>query len=155
MSMPGQSEQGVTLLEHDEDGDGDAGGEARFLVSTVDKLQAPINDREETRTEKPIDIMIDEAVSEHRGWVHTFASFLSSPIVELQTTQQLEFIGGSLSLESFSGCECQRVFHLADIPSDEEVVLERDSNDALHELSFVLVGTQEQKVHIRCQWHIS
>ena len=53
-------------------------------------------------------------------------------------------------LESALDGEGQRTVNLADIPSKEELVLDRDSNDALGELSFVLIGTQDQKVRIRC-----
>lgn len=151
--MPGELKQEITLLEYY--GNGDAGGPTRSLVSQVDKLQASITDREETHAERPIDIIVDEAVSKHRGWVRPFASFSSCPIVELQTTQRLEFIRGSVSLESPFGYERQRVVHLADIPLEDEIVLERDSNDALDELSFILVGAQGQKVRVRCQWHLS
>ena len=55
---------------------------------------------------------------------------------------------GSVFLKSSLDGEYQRIVNLANIPLKEELVLDRDSNDALGELSFILVGTQDQKVQL-------
>ena len=55
---------------------------------------------------------------------------------------------GSVFLKSSLDGECQRIVNLADIPLKEDLVLDRDLNNALGELSFVLIGTQDQKVRI-------
>jgi OTT_1508-like deaminase len=152
-SIPSQAEEDGTLLEHDRDGN--ASREAISLALQDDKMRAPMTNRQGILAERPIDIRVDETISEYRDWVHVIASFSSFPIVDLQMLQQPHSIGGSVSLESSSGVECHRKIHLSEIPLDKELILERDSNDALHELSFLLVGTQEQKVRIRCRWHVS
>ena len=152
-STPYQIEQYVNLLEHNELGDGCGDADSRVLPAV--KQQAHIDDREQVPAETTVDITVDEAVSEHTRWVHTFGFFSSRPMNNLPTPQQQQFIRGSMALEPALGVECQRTFHLADIPSEEELVLERDSNDALRELSFVFVGNQGQETCIRCRWHIS
>jgi hypothetical protein len=134
-------------------GDGEAFGGVSSRLSPIDEQQVPINGSEQAHVERPIEITVDDAVSVHRDWAHIFASFSSSSSIELATSQRQRFNGGSVFLESPLDGECQRMVNLADIPSKEELVLDRDSNDVLGELSFVLVGTQDQKVRIRCRWH--
>ena len=146
-----QVKQNLSLLGTS--GDGEAFRGVPSPLSPIDEQQISINGRERAHVERPIQITVDDAVSEHRDWVDVFACFSSSPTIELATSQRQRFSGGSVFLESFLDGECQRTVNLADIPSKEELVFDRDSNDALGELSFVLVGTQDQKVRIRCRWY--
>lgn len=134
-------------------GDGEALGRVPSPLPPIAEQQVSTNGREEARVERHIEITIDDAVSAHRDWVQILASFSSSASVGLTTPQQQRFNGGSVFLEPSVAGECQRIVNLAHIPSKEELVIDRDSNDVLGELSFVLIGTQDQKVQIRCQWH--
>lgn len=122
-------------------------------LSSIDEQQVPINGREHALAEVPIKIIVDDANLAQCDWVHVSAYFLSSPSFEFATPPRQCSKGGSVFLESALGCEGQRTVNVADIPSKEELVLDRDSNDALGELSFVLIGVRGQKVLIRCQWH--
>ena len=141
--MPWQIKQDVNGLEHR---GRDGCEEANFRVSLIKEQQAPINDRKHALREAPVDITVDEAISEHTSWDHTFASFSSFPINKFPTLQGQRFIRDSMSLEPAFGGECQRTFHLADIPSEEEPVLKRDSNNARHKLSSILIVTQGQEI---------
>jgi hypothetical protein len=122
-------------------------------LSPISEQQVPINGREKVPAERHIEIIVDDTVSAHCDWVQVFASFSSYPSIERATLQGRCSNGGSIFLESALDCESQRTVNLVDIPSKEELVLYRDSNDALGELSFVLIRTQDQKVRIRCRWH--
>jgi len=117
-------------------------------LSPINEQQISINGREQAHVERPIQFTVDDAVSEHRDWVHVFASFSSSPSIKLATSQWQRSNGGSVFLKSSLDGECQRIVNLADIPLKEDLVLDRDLNNALGELSFVLIGTQDQKVRI-------
>lgn len=96
-------------------GGGSASGGAVPHVLYVDEQHFPIDDRERAPAERPVDVTMDEAVSDHRHWVHAYASFSSSQI-EPPTLRSNPFIGGRVSIESPIGVKCQRVINLAGIP---------------------------------------
>ncbi|KAK1047837.1 hypothetical protein LTR74_017675, partial [Friedmanniomyces endolithicus] len=134
-SMMCQNEQDVKLLEHDEE---DRCGEANPRVSPIVQQKGIVIDHEQALAGKPIDIIVDEAVSKHTDGVRTFATFSTLPFSNLPTPLRQRFVGGSMLLQPASDAECQRTIHLADIPAEDELVLQRDSNDAPHEISLLL-----------------
>ena len=46
-----------------------------FHLGRHDEQRVPLNDREQTHVERPVEITVDDAVSMHREAVHIFASF--------------------------------------------------------------------------------
>ena len=151
--IPNQAEQ-VDAPKHR---GGDGVGHAKSAAPSTAELHAHINnDPGNAQMEVPIEIAVDEAVARHTDWVHVSASFSRRPNDELPTPQQGLILGGSVSLEPPTiGRECGRTFHAADIPSDRELVLERDADDDRHQLSLVVIGSLGESIRIRCRWLVS
>ena len=112
-----------------------------------------IDSDENSVVDMAVETRIGEAVSGSIGWVHKFAYISALRTKKLSTSQDQQNTSVSVVVESALGSECQRTIHLADITMDEELVLERDSNDALEELSFILIGTRKREICVHCRWH--
>ena len=130
-------------------------GEADTELSHIFRERGSTDRYEPALPETPIEIAFIETVSEDIKWISISASFLTFPTIESPKSQLVQFTRGSLSLQTVSGSGCQRKISLDDLPLGEELVIKRDIHDAPHSLSFILVGPGEQKIRMRCQWHIS
>ena len=146
-----QLELGSAFVEH---GDEYCGGETVLNMPPAAHLPGPTKNCELTPTEVPMEIAISEGIPDLASWLHMTARFSSFPETKLRRPQEQRFVAGSLSLEPISGSGYERTLHLLDMPFDEELVISTDAIDAQHELSFVLIGAQQQEVRVRWRWHM-
>jgi len=148
--QPKQAKQCAYIAERK---DAEGCEEAKTAVSSRVEQHDVDEGREGIVEEVPVDIAVNEAVSGHTDWLHVLASFSRVSVDNASSLQQQRTLGGSISLAPDLGNEPRRTYKLADIPFDQELVLERDPHDGPDELSFLLSGKQDQIVRIHCRWH--
>jgi hypothetical protein len=102
--------------------------------------------------ERTLEVTVGDKVSAYRDWVHLSAYLTSSSNAKLTVPPLHGFKNGSVLLESSTGSECRTEVRLADIPSNEELVIQRCPDDSPGELTFILIGNRGQRVLIRCKW---
>lgn len=136
-----------------ENQDEDPGGDRRHLTSSIVELKEPPNINSEVLREVSLDVKVDEADPGLTDWIRTFAYFSNLPIEKSSTLPQKRFTGGSINLEPAHADEQERTIHLADIPTKDTLVLERDTDESDSvEMSFVIVGQGGRSVRFHCRW---
>lgn len=104
-----------------------------------------------------IDMAVNVDEADLRKWIRPFAYFFASPTDDISSGSGAKrFTSGGIILEPVTEDEQVRTIHLHDIPTERDLVVERNANDTeTDEMSFVVVGNQGQGVRFRCQWHMS
>ncbi|KAK5174356.1 uncharacterized protein LTR77_001436 [Saxophila tyrrhenica] len=106
-------------------------------------------------TETSLEVVFEGAASECTDWVEIFACFSSTPDEGLPTANRHPYTGGTLTLAPDTDDERGRRVSLADVPINEELVIERDNADDAQGLSFTLVGLGGRCIRFQCQWHVA
>ncbi|KAI9714897.1 MAG: hypothetical protein M1820_000186 [Bogoriella megaspora] len=134
-------------------GNSNASSEVPPVPLLSDDRQVPRSEDGDMHIEKPVEISVDKTVSRHGDWVHILGSFSGSPNIERSNRLGQRLNAASISLESPLDDATQSQIRLADLSLGKELVVEKGPNGSSNELSFILIGPQDQKVRIRCQWH--
>ncbi|KAF1985545.1 hypothetical protein K402DRAFT_103643 [Aulographum hederae CBS 113979] len=114
------------------------------------------SDGEARVIDTPVEIIQDEAFSSLHNWVYFYPSFsssLKSSGAHEAASQSRKFSGASLAIDTPADDDIQRLINVADIPMEEELLVEMGPNDTVGDLSFLLLGSLGQKIRMRCRWH--
>lgn len=117
--------------------------------SSINRSDIPINHHEAIYAEEIVAIDTEEILA-HAGWISLFASLSNEGSATSQSRRRKKV---SVTVEHPSADDCVHFVNVADIPSTEELIIERGAKDTVDQLRLVLVGEEDRKVQIRCQWH--